>query len=612
MKKWMKYCSCLVALVALFAVLAAGAAAAEPEVPDMDMRMVFSPETRLTVYVDNVWSESLSGRFGYGETVSLTAPAVEGKTFSHWEADGSVISYANPLKLTVNAHTTLFAVYARTAPAAKPVAGFTSVTRTNDGERISFQATGSGDAAGIVYSTTTNGSNLKIGGKDVTNVAAEKLSEAAAALPVSALDKNNCWSLELTPESADKVYHARAYVTVDGQTTYGDIKNVKLSALESGVTMVANLGAFDPGLENTLAGLTEGMHTVTFYPNGGVGAVVTQAFPGESVTLRGNSFTRDGYTFSRWSVNEKGGGTTYTDGQTIELSENLTLYAQWWVNSSEMSYAPAVSEAENGAVAVSTGAPQYGETVTITVTPDEGYEVDAVIVKDAEGKALAVTKNPDGTYSFIQPEGNVTIEVTFKEANPCPKDESCPISGFTDMRPAAWYHDGVHYCLENGLMKGVGNGLFDPNGTTSRAMIVTILHRLEKEPAPSAANPFDDVAEGKWYTAAVLWAAENKIVEGYGNAKFGPGDAITREQLAVILYRYARFKGMDVSVGEDTNILSYEDMGEWSGWAVPALQWAVGSGVIQGKDGKLVARGAATRAESATMLQRFCETLTKE
>ena len=181
------------------------------------------------------------------------------------------------------------------------------------------------------------------------------------------------------------------------------------------------------------------------------------------------------------------------------------------------------------------------------------------------------------------------------------------MSAFTDLDPTLWYHDGIHFCLENGLMVGVGNNRFDPNGTTSRGMIVTILYRLENEPEITAENPFSDVEDGKWYTDAVIWAAENKIVEGYGNGKFGPNDDITREQLAAILYRYAKFKGVDVSIGEDTNILDFPDAGECSGWSVSSVQWAVGSGIINGKDGKLVPKGDASRAEAAAMLQRFCE-----
>ena len=331
MKRMIKYFSILIALVALFAVLSVAAYADEP---NFDPSLVFAPETQLTVYVDGEWSPALSDTYGFGDTATITAPDVSGKTFSHWTADGSIVSYANPLKLTMNAHTTLYAVYANAAPTAKPVAGFTSVTRTNDGESISFQAIASGDKAGIVYSTTATGNNLKIDGTDVTDVAAVKYNALPtgenAFLPDSILDKNNCWMLQITPEIANTVYHARAYVTEGGETTYGDVKDVKLSELESGIWMVANLDGFNPGnsLDDALAGLS--VCTVTFEPNGGVGATMTQAYiSGQSATLAANTFTREGYSFKGWSTEKNGGGTTYTDGQSVTLNKNITLYAQW-------------------------------------------------------------------------------------------------------------------------------------------------------------------------------------------------------------------------------------------------------------------------------------------
>ena len=137
---------------------------------------------------------------------------------------------------------------------------------------------------------------------------------------------------------------------------------------------------------------------------------------------------------------------------------------------------------------------------------------------------------------------------------------------------------------------------------------MTRLYRLEGKPAISGANPFDDVAAGQWYTAAVVWANGNGIVNGYGNGTFGPTDDITREQFAAILHRYAQFKGYDVSAGEDTNVLSYDDAGEISDWAMEAIQWAVGAGLIQGRTKSTIApAGNATRAEAANILMRFAE-----
>ena len=139
-------------------------------------------------------------------------------------------------------------------------------------------------------------------------------------------------------------------------------------------------------------------------------------------------------------------------------------------------------------------------------------------------------------------------------------------------------------------------------------MIVTMLWRLEGEPVVNAANPFDDVENGAWYTDAIIWAAENGIVEGYGNGKFGPNDDITREQLATMLWRYAKYKGYDVSVGEDTNVLSYDDYDQISKWAMPAIQWACGSGLIEGRTpSTIVPQGKANRAETAMIFMRFLE-----
>jgi len=181
---------------------------------------------------------------------------------------------------------------------------------------------------------------------------------------------------------------------------------------------------------------------------------------------------------------------------------------------------------------------------------------------------------------------------------------------FADVPASEWYYDEVEYVRDKGLMTGTSTTTFSPGENTSRGMLVTILYRLEGEPEVTKAAEFSDVAAGQWYTDAVAWAAENKIVEGYDGV-FAPSDPITREQFATILYRYAKYKGYDVSVGEDTNILSYEDAFDVSEYAYPALQWACGEGLINGIDGSLVPQGSAIRAQAAAILMRFCENVVK-
>jgi hypothetical protein len=180
---------------------------------------------------------------------------------------------------------------------------------------------------------------------------------------------------------------------------------------------------------------------------------------------------------------------------------------------------------------------------------------------------------------------------------------------FADVSESDWFYDAVRFVHENGLMVGTGDTAFSPQVNTTRGMIVTILYRLEGLPKTSAANPFDDVAADKWYTDAVVWAAEQGIVNGYGNGKFGPEDAITREQMAVILMNYAKVKGYDVSMS--AKLSKYTDAGSISSWAKDAMSWASAIGLIQGDGVKLMPSGNAIRCQAAAILQRFIENVAR-
>ena len=246
-----------------------------------------------------------------------------------------------------------------------------------------------------------------------------------------------------------------------------------------------------------------------------------------------------------------------------------------------------------------------GTRKTFTITPGEGYEITDVLV---DGKSVGVVTK----YTFEKIATSHTIKAVFRKTVPgaagCARDDTCLISKFTDAAPKTWYHDGVHYCLEKELMVGLSETTFAPGMETSRAMIATVLWRLSDSPETGVEASFPDCEADGWYTQAVAWCAEAGVVKGYDNGSFGPGDSITREQLALMLWRYAKLRGQDVSVGENADLLSYQDFDQAGQWAVPALQWAVGSGVVNGKDGnRLDPKGLASRAEAAAMLQRFCE-----
>jgi len=174
---------------------------------------------------------------------------------------------------------------------------------------------------------------------------------------------------------------------------------------------------------------------------------------------------------------------------------------------------------------------------------------------------------------------------------------------FTDTPDAAWYYENVVYAYVNGLFSGTEPTLFSPETAMTRAMLVTVLWRMEHSPTVTASADFSDVISGAWYSDAVAWAVANGIVNGYGEGKFGPDDEITREQTAAVLYRYAQHKSYDVSAAAD--IISFKDAKSISGYAVPAMRWACGTGLIQGSDSSLSPKAYATRAQVAAILHRF-------
>ena len=177
---------------------------------------------------------------------------------------------------------------------------------------------------------------------------------------------------------------------------------------------------------------------------------------------------------------------------------------------------------------------------------------------------------------------------------------------FADVSEKDWFYGDVMFVYENGLMLGTSKTLFSPHGTATRGMMATILWRMEGSPAPKGKNSFTDVEAGKWYADAITWTAENGIFAGYGKDKFGPDDPITREQLAAIFYRYADYKGYDLTV--KGNLDKFKDADKIADYAKTAMQWAVGSGLVKGKSGNLLdPQGTATRAEIAAMLHRFIE-----
>ena len=328
-----------------------------------------------------------------------------------------------------------------------------------------------------------------------------------------------------------------------------------------------------------------------------------------TIEITGGTSPYTGTANKTFTVKNSTSANITVNGQTIKPTESYTFKythssggSSGGSSSGKTTYKVTTSAVNNGGVNASPSSAEKGATITITLSPDKGYKLDKLTVTDGSGKTVSTVKKSDTVYTFTMPASAVKVGVSYVKATETPSETK-----FNDVSANDWFASAVDYVTGKGMMNGTADNTFSPKANTTRGMVVTVLYRLENQPSTSAAS-FTDVASGAYYANAVAWANANGIVSGYGSGKFGPNDKVTREQLAAILYRYAQYKKYDVSVGEDTNILSYDDAQSISSYAIPAIQWACGAGVVTGKSGsKLDPKGNATRAEVAAMLMRFCE-----
>lgn len=352
-----------------------------------------------------------------------------------------------------------------------------------------------------------------------------------------------------------------ASITTNGDTTYYETLQDAVNAVQNGETIKLEKECAETATVSRAVNFTLNPNDKTF--SGTISA---------------------GSRYSLTKTNGEGTAINYTVTYVGGGSSSGTPTTTYNVN---------VNAATNGAVAADKKTASKGTTVTVTASPSKGYVVDAVKVVDKDGKDVAVTEK-DGKYVFTMPASAVTVTGSFKAETPAPV--ALP---FTDVKSGNWFYDAVKYAYEQGLMTGTSATTFAPNGTMNRAMIVTVLYRLEKSPAVTGASKFTDVPAGQWYSDAVAWAAANKIVNGYDETTFGPMNAVTREQMAAILFRYEQVKGLE-NVTLEENLNRFPDQNKISAYAIPALQWAVGQKIINGNaDGTLDPTGTATRAQVA-------------
>lgn len=395
------------------------------------------------------------------------------------------------------------------------------------------------------------------------------------------------------PTKAGYTFKGWKHVKTIGNTTVETAvgADTKYSALVDNDTVLT--------IELTAVWEENSNYTVVFDSNGGTAVDTKTGVNWTDKVLDGvENPRRVDWEFKGWTLNGQSVTADHTYGDLIKLiNENdqkmsITLTAEWL-------YAPACSFIEATAGEGGSISPAGfsvvldGNDKTFTITPDSGYLVADVLV---DGESVGAVS----TYTFTDVRVDHTIEAEFV------------LVQFDDCTEDDWYYPDVTYVAANGIMRGTGSGDFSPDVSTTHGMLVTMLYRLDGEPKVSGSCAFADVEAGSYCEAAVIWANANGIVKGYDNGLFGANDAITREQLAVILYRYAEFKGLDVSVGEDTDISSYSDASETADYALPAMKWVCGVGILHGNgNNQLMPKGSATRAEVAAILHRFCENILK-
>lgn len=441
-------------------------------------------------------------------------------------------------------------------------------------------------------------------------------------------------------ETTKTIYEslAEALTAAQSGNTISVVKDTELTAgatVDNNVTLVVNPGVTLSISENAtltnngtienkgeikgeVTGEITEYYTVTFTSNKEIESVEVKDEKGGTVepNVEGKfvySLADGKYTYTMETVRGTRTGSFTVDGEELTINERFSS------GGSSHSYDGYITiiNPKNGEVSVSDDWAYEDDKITLTITPDDGYEVDKIEIVDDEGDKIDAKKveDKDDKYTFRMANCDVTVTVTFKEEGKTTEDtdkeedkddEETTELNFTDVKESDWFYKGVEYVVDKGIMSGVSENEFAPSGKLTRAMLVQMLYNMESRPACDAENAFMDVPVGQWYTDAVIWANDEKIVSGMGDGLFAPNMEITREQMVAMLYNYAKYKGYDVTASADLS--AFADTASVSAWAQPAMQWAVAEGYISGMgDSQLAPQGTATRAEIASVIMRFME-----
>ncbi|MEN6316360.1 MAG: S8 family serine peptidase [Clostridiaceae bacterium] len=449
-------------------------------------------------------------------------------------------------------------------------------------------------------------------------------------------------------QSGWAVIEAESYVTING--LFLD----KLTSAEN--TLTVEFSAGQNALLEVLVSDTAPLYTVTFNVDGTQYAITENIREGNNAALPAQPL-KTGYTFGGWYTGTDGSGTAFTS--STKVNSSMTVYAKWIINSGNntnpggggftgggpVGVFPAgglplpvlfniTTEAGGGGSITDSLSVSSGMNASVTIKPDMGYSVSAVLIDGVSIGLSVLVDNSDGTYSLKLDKisSNHTVKVEFTSAPPVPARKTAPVFElFSDVSRNGWYTEAVQLVYDLGLFNGTGDSSFSPEEHMTRGMFVSVLGRLSGINADkSGSQAFKDVKAGEWFAPFAAWACENGIVSGYGNGLFGPYDDINREQLTLIMYRYAIYMKYDVSadrespgrsggsgdtgdIGGSDSLSVFSDAGNISGWARDAADWAVGVGLISGRPGNIFdPQGVATRAEVAVIIQRFIKIITRQ
>lgn len=488
------------------------------------------------------------GSYANGKSATVKAAANSGYIFKGWTENGSTVSTNASYTFTVSANRTLTAVFEKGGATVPTVTTWPTAAAVNYGQTLASSALSGGKAS---VSGTFQWNNSSIVPKP-----------------------GQSYDITFIPSDTTK------YNTVSGKvsvTVNKSTPTLSLSASQSGTAVTVAVSASNP-YNTALADVP-------------APAVTYRIGNGTAQNVAGGSFAIPEGTASGTVITIT--ASTAENGNYRAAEKSTTLAVTGTTNKTSHYILTTSGSDLGGSVSVQPTSARQGETVTVSAVPRNGYRLQTVTATDANGAVVSLTNLGGGRYTFIMPDSNVTLDVVFETT------QDGWVNPFSDIAEGAWYYDAVKFVSQNGLMNG-SNGVFDHSGNLSRAMIAQILYNKEGRPITAAGQMFSDVAVDKWYADAVSWASGKKLIFGNEKGLFLPDNPVTREELAVILWRY---EGSPTTSGRTLN---FTDAGRISGYAREAVGWAVANGIISGKGGGVLdPKGPATRAQVAQMLKNY-------